>query len=159
MISFLLAMDKQGTIGKDNDLPWHLPADLKNFKKVTMGHAVIMGRKTYDSIGKPLPGRRNIILTHDPDFLADGCEVYHSPEKVLDQIKDEEEAFVIGGAQIFAAFQAYAERMYITLIDHLFEGDTFFTFNKDEWKLVSDAPGVVDEKNIYPHRFQIYDKN
>ncbi|MGV3488784.1 MAG: dihydrofolate reductase [Tuberibacillus sp.] len=158
MISYLVAMDEQGTIGKNNDLPWHLPADLKNFKKLTMGHPVIMGRKTYDSIGRPLPGRRNIILTRNPDFLAEGCEVYLTVEDILAKVDQDEEAFVIGGAKVFDAFKNVVDRMYITLIEHTFEGDTTFTFNKNEWVLVDEKQGIVDEKNIYPHRFQIYEK-
>jgi dihydrofolate reductase len=158
MISYLLAMDEKGTIGKDNDLPWHLPADLAYFKKVTMGKPIIMGRKTYDSIGRPLPGRRNIILTRNADLKVEGCEVYHTPDEILAALGDGDEAFVIGGAKVFDAFRPYVDRMYITLIEHIFEGDTTISFNREDWELVSDNPGIVDEKNLYPHRFQIFDK-
>ncbi|WP_027724444.1 dihydrofolate reductase [Tuberibacillus calidus] len=158
MISFLLAMDEHGTIGKDNQLPWHLPNDLKHFKKLTMGHAIIMGRKTFQSIGQALPGRRNIVLTRNPNFHAEGCEVYHTPQAILNELPADEEAFVIGGAQVFEAFKDVAARMYITRIEHTFAGDTTFTFNPNEWTLVSDTPGTVDEKNRYPHRFLVYEK-
>lgn len=158
MISFLLAMDKNGLIGKDNDLPWYLPADLKYFKRVTMGHPIVMGRKTYESIGKPLPGRRNIVLTHNENFQASGCEVYHEPEAILSQVKEGEEWFVIGGAGVFNAFKPHVDRLYITYIDHEFEGDTYYEFNRSEWKLVSEEQGTVDEKNHYPHTFMVYDK-
>lgn len=158
MISYLFAMDEHGVIGKNNDLPWHMPADLAYFKKLTMGHPIIMGRKTYESIGRPLPGRQNIILTHNQNFTAQDCDIFITPEAILESLKNEDEAFVIGGAKVFEAFKPYVDRMYITFIEHQFDGDTFYSFNKDEWELVSDKPGMVDEKNVYPHRFQIYNR-
>ncbi|GGH80774.1 dihydrofolate reductase [Pullulanibacillus pueri] len=159
MMAFLLAMDENHLIGKGNNLPWHLPADLKYFKHLTMGHAIVMGRKTYESIGKPLPGRTNIILTKDSGYQAEGCLVFHSPEDILTYLKKEKEWFVIGGAGAFKAFKSQVERLYVTYIHHQFEGDTFFNFNFDDWTLASKKEGSVDEKNKYAHDFLVYERN
>lgn len=160
MISFVVAMDRNGVIGYNQRLPWHLPADLQYFKKLTTGHPVIMGRKTFESIGKPLPGRRNIVMTHQVGFNREGVEVYHSADELLDsRTCYGRECFIIGGARIFDTFAAFADRMYITLIDAEFEGDTYYTaFHADEWKLVSRTEGQVDRKNIYPHTFFVYER-
>ncbi|MGG0187742.1 dihydrofolate reductase [Bacillus rhizoplanae] len=160
MISLLVAMDKNRLIGKDNQLPWHLPADLAYFKKVTMGHPIIMGRKTFESIGRPLPGRTNIILTRNKNYEMEGCEVIHSIDDV--QKMDEqmnEEIFVIGGAEIFKEVLPFADRLYITKIEEVFEGDTFFPeINYDEWKEISVEQGVTDEKNPYTYAYHVYGK-
>ncbi len=157
-ISFIFAMDRNRAIGKDNALPWHLPADLKFFKSVTMGHPILMGRKTYDSIGKPLPGRRNLIMTQNRDFLADGCEVLHTVEDVL-QESSQGEVFVIGGAELFRLLISYADRMYVTRIEHEFEADTFlFDLDLKDWKLVSSEQGIRDEKNPYEYYFEVYER-
>lgn len=155
MISFLLALDRNKLIGKDNDLPWHLPADLNYFKRVTMGHTIVMGRKTYQSIGKPLKGRENVVLTHDPHFEAPGCTVVHSPEDVLKLSRPDNEVFVIGGNGVFKAFEPYVDRLYLTEIDHAFEGDTYFTMDYANWLVQSEEEGTVDEINLYPHRFVV----
>lgn len=160
MISLLVAMDKNRLIGKDNQLPWHLPADLAYFKKVTMGHPIIMGRKTFESIGRPLPGRTNIILTRNKNYEMEGCEVIHSIDDV--QKMDEqmnEEIFVIGGAEIFKEVLPFADRLYITKIEEVFEGDTFFPeINYDQWKEISVEQGVTDEKNPYTYAYHVYGK-
>ena len=114
MISFLVAMDQNGLIGRDNDLPWRLPADLAYFKKLTTGHTIIMGRKTYESIGRPLPERKNIVITRDAHYQAQGCVIVCSVAEALAHVKEEDNVFVIGGAEIFKAFYPYAERLYIT---------------------------------------------
>ncbi|WP_163100916.1 dihydrofolate reductase [Peribacillus alkalitolerans] len=161
MISFILAMDENRVIGKDNQLPWHLPADLKYFKKVTMGHPVVMGRKTYESIGRLLPGRENIILTRDHDYSVEGGIVFHSVEEFMDYAKKDpnEEYFVIGGAEIFNLLMDKVDILYITEIHATFEGDTFFPeIKEDIWTLVSSEKGVTDEKNLYPHTFLVYKK-
>lgn len=160
MIDFLLAMDKNRLIGKDNDLPWHLPADLKYFKKTTMGHPVVMGRKTFESIGKPLPGRKNIVLTRDRAYHPEHVDVFHSVEALLTGgAARNEECFVIGGAQVFKALFPYADRLYITRIDAEFEGNVYFEgFDEKKWRLVSEKKGTVDEKNRFPHAFLIYEK-
>ncbi|TCP27062.1 dihydrofolate reductase [Scopulibacillus darangshiensis] len=159
MISYLLAMDENRIIGKNNDLPWRLPNDLKFFKRLTMGHTIVMGRKTLESFKKPLPGRRNVVLTKNKDYYPAGCDIFHSVDAILDMDSPNREIFVIGGSQIFNAFFPYVDRLYITLIEHSFAGDTYFEgFDESEWELVSDRKGIVDEKNRYPHRFLIYDR-
>ncbi|RFB16869.1 dihydrofolate reductase [Bacillus sp. HNG] len=160
MISLLLAMDKNQLIGKDNDLPWRLPADLAYFKRVTMGHPIIMGRKTYDSIGRPLPGRENIIVTRDTSYKAEGCKVIHSIDEIVKMSEEtEQELFVIGGAEIFKEILPYSDRLYITVIDEEFEGDTYFpAFDKAEWQVISKEKGIKDEKNPYEYTFLVYEK-
>src|SRR5690606_308269 len=160
MISLLVAMDKNRLIGKDNDLPWRLPADLAYFKRVTMGHPIIMGRKTYDSIGRPLPGRENIIVTRDTSYKMEGCKVIHSIDEILKLNEEhDQELFVIGGAEIFKEILPYSDRLYITEIDEEFEGDTYFpAFDKSEWKVISEEKGVKDEKNPYDYTFMVYEK-
>ncbi|RSK27303.1 dihydrofolate reductase [Bacillus sp. HMF5848] len=158
MISFIFAMDKTRLIGKNNGLPWHLPADLKYFKNTTLGHPIIMGRKTYQSIGKALPRRENIIITTDRGFAADSCTVFHSPEEAMRYaITLNKEVFVIGGTQIFKEFFSYADKLYITLIDDVFDGDTYFPpISEDEWKLISKEKGLKDENNPYDYYFLTY---
>ncbi|OLO28555.1 dihydrofolate reductase [Alkalihalophilus pseudofirmus] len=160
MISFLVAMDRNRVIGKNNDLPWELPADLAYFKKVTMGHPIVMGRKTYESIGRPLPGRENIIITRNQEYTAEGCTVLHSIEdvqKVIDH--HEKEVFIIGGAEIFKEAFPIADKLYITHIDEEFDGDTFFPeFNLSDWHEVSREKGMKDEKNPYDYYFSVYEK-
>jgi dihydrofolate reductase len=159
MISLILAMDKNRLIGKNNDLPWHLPADLKYFKEVTSGHTVIMGRKTFESIGKPLPNRTNVILTTRADFQPEGCLVFHSVEQALSAIDKEEEAFVIGGAEIYKQFIPLADKIYITVIDHPFEGDAYFPdLDESEWRMVKAEQGIKDEKNPYDYFFTVWER-
>jgi dihydrofolate reductase len=157
MISFVVAMDENRAIGKDNDLPWYLPNDLKHFKKTTMGKPVVMGRKTYESIGKPLPGRENIVVTRDQSYHAEGTTTVHSVDEVLQW--EAEEICVIGGTEIFKLFLPVADRLYITEIHHTFDADTYFPELSDEdWAEVSRTAGIVDEKNKYPHEFVVYEK-
>lgn len=160
MISLLVAMDKNQLIGKDNDLPWRLPADLAYFKRVTMGHPIIMGRKTYDSIGRPLPGRENIIVTRDTSYKAEGCKVIHSIEEIVKMNQQtDQELFVIGGAEIFKEILPHSDRLYITEINEGFDGDTYFpTFDKAKWKVISKEQGIKNEKNPYDYTFLVYEK-
>ncbi|MGD6781194.1 dihydrofolate reductase [Sutcliffiella horikoshii] len=156
MISIIVATDRNNLIGKDNDLPWRIPADLAYFKKVTMGSTIVMGRKTYESIGKPLPYRRNIILSRQ-DFHAEGCETLHSLEEVQQLNKDGEELFIIGGAHIFKEALPIADFLYLTYIDEEFVGDTYFPeINEQDWKLLSSEKGIKDEKNPYDYYFKKY---
>lgn len=155
MISLIACMDRNRVIGKDNQMPWHLPADLKHFKATTMGHPIVMGRKTYESIGKPLPGRTNIILTRDKEFVAEGCQIMHSIDDVLAL---EEDVFVTGGENIFKQFMSAAERMYLTVIDEEFDGDTYFPEINSSWKPIDVKQGVRDEKNPYTYHFFTYKK-
>lgn len=160
MLSIIVAFDRKGTIGKNNALPWRLPADLQYFKKVTMGHPIVMGRKTYESIGRPLPGRQNIIVTRNRSFQAEGCEVVHSLEEIK-KMKDQNdgEIFIIGGAEIFRALLPEADRLYITYIDEEFEGDTFFPeIDFSEWQEVKKEKGPKDEKNPYDYYFCVYER-
>jgi len=157
MISLIVAMDEQGLIGRDNQLPWHLPADLRYFKQTTMGRPVVMGRKTFESIGKPLPGRRNVIVTRNRSYAAAGCEIIHSLADMPGG--GEDEVFVIGGAELFAAMLPLADRLYLTRIRETFAGDTYFPeLNEADWRLVSTAEGVVDDKNPHPHAFLVYER-
>jgi dihydrofolate reductase len=159
MISLIVAMDRNRLIGRNNDLPWRLPADLAYFKRVTMGHPIIMGRKTFESIGKPLPGRENIIVTRNKNFQAEGCTVVHSMSELLERFaSSSEEVFVIGGAELFKEALPVAERLYITHIEEVFEGDTWFPEISKDWKEVSREKGVQDEKNPYEYYFTVYEK-
>ncbi|MCD8509498.1 MAG: dihydrofolate reductase [Bacillus sp. (in: Bacteria)] len=159
MISMIAAMGKKNVIGFKGDMPWHLPNDLKYFKKVTTGHPVLMGRKTFESIGKPLPNRKNLVLTRNEDFSPEGVEVLHSIEEVRPLMEAEDEFFVIGGANLYEQLMPLADRLYITYIKASFEGDTFFPFIDDkEWKVVSSEEGLVDENNQYAHTFVVYER-
>ncbi|WP_147804300.1 dihydrofolate reductase [Alkalicoccus halolimnae] len=160
MISMIAAMDRGRVIGKDGGMPWHLPNDLKFFKATTYGKTIVMGRKTFESIGKPLPGRRNIVLTSNPDFKAEGIEVYHDPDEIRALETEDEELVIMGGASLYEKFMKDATRIYLTKIEADFEGDTFFPeLIETEWTLVSAETGTVDEKNVYPHVFQILERN
>lgn len=157
-LSLIWAMGHNQVIGIDNKLPWRLPAELAYFKKVTMGHPIIMGRRTFESIGRPLPGRTNIVLTRDHTFTAEGTVVLHSVEQVLEQFEDSG-AFVIGGTQIYRQFFPVAKRLYITMIDHTFEGDEYFPeIDWSEWRMVNEEPGLQDEKNPYSYSFKVFDR-
>lgn len=154
-LSLIWAMDRNRVIGKDNKLPWRLPAEMAYFREVTMGHTVVMGRLTFESIGKPLQGRRNVILTRDRSYAQPGCEIAHDVSEVLNRYGGQT-LFVIGGAQVYRAFLPYAEKLYVTEIDHAFEGDeTFPEFNLAQWQVVSERPGTTDEKNPYRFTFKV----
>lgn len=157
-LSLIVAMDKNGLIGKDNSLPWSLPADLKYFRETTSGHPVVMGRKTFESIGRPLPNRLNIILTRTPAFQAEGCTVISSVDKVLEQSQSEE-VFIIGGKQVYHLFLPFVQRVYLTRIDEEFEGDTHLQLDLSDFKLVKETFGVKDVKNPHPHRYQLFERN
>lgn len=160
-ISCIVAVAHDNVIGKDNDIPWYLPADLKYFKKVTTGHHILMGRKCYASIGKPLPNRTNIIVTRDPFFISSNCLVAHSIQEGMEKAYDnkEEELFVIGGGTIYEQTMDMWDRLYITKVDVAAEGDIYFPeVNMDEWKLVSEEAHKADEKNEYDYTFYTYDR-
>lgn len=161
MISFIWAMDNNQVIGNNNELPWHLPADLQYFKRVTMGHPIVMGRKTFESIGRPLPGRENIIITRNPAYTNENCTVIHSVDELLQycQKNAEEEYFVIGGAELFQQLLPYADRLYVTKIHEQFVGDTFFPpIDLNDWKLNSREKGQKDDKNPYDYEFLMFTK-
>lgn len=155
IISLIWAQDENGIIGREGKLPWQLPADMAWFREHTMGKPVLMGRKTYESIGKPLPGRTNIVLTGQ-DINIEDCLVVHSPEEAIEAAGDAGEMMVIGGAEIYALFLPRAERLYITEIRHAFDGDTSFPdFNRDEWREIHHEEHTPDDKNAYDYRFVI----
>lgn len=134
IISLIAAMSRNRVIGKNNTLPWNLPEDMKRFREITSGKPVVMGRKTFESIGKPLPKRTNIIITRDKNYKQDGCIVVHSADDSLKAAKGSEEIMIIGGEQIFREFLPRADKMYLTFIDEDFEGDAYFPeYNKHEW--------------------------
>ncbi len=152
MISIIAALARNRVIGVDNRLPWRLPADLKFFRCTTLGHAVIMGRKNYESIGRPLPQRRNIVLSTDPGYRAPGCEVRQSLAAALAAASDDPEIFIIGGANLYAQALPLAERMYLTLIEAEFAGDARFPdYDEKEWREIAREEHAPDADN--PYRF------
>jgi len=157
ILSLIAAVSKNNTIGNDNKLIWHLPADLAHFKKITSGHSIIMGRKTYESIGRPLPNRRNIIVTRQQFFSAEGCEIMGSLQEAVDACLNEEEVFIIGGGDIYAQVLHAADKIYLTRIYKDFEGDAKFPeLNFSEWKLMKYTRHHADEKNSYEYSFSEY---
>ncbi|MEQ3501044.1 dihydrofolate reductase [Tenacibaculum sp. SSH1-16] len=160
MITLIAAIAKNNALGKDNDLIWHLPADLKRFKKVTTGHPILMGRNTFESIGKPLPNRTSIIITRNNNYFVDGCLMANSIEHAI-ELTEGKDAFIIGGAQIYkdALEQNLVDRLDITLIHHEFEADAFFPeINMEIWKEVAREDFKADEKNKYDYSFVSYEK-
>ena len=156
MISMISALAKNRAIGKRNALPWYLPADLKHFKENTVGKTIVMGLNTFKSVGeKPLPNRKNIVLTDDKNYQApEGVVLAYSIEQVLEITKDEPEVMISGGAMVYQQFLPLAQRLYLTFIDHDFDGDIFFPeFNIDEWQEVSRENHEPDEKNLYKYSF------
>ncbi len=154
--SIIVAVDKQWGIGRDNKLLVHLPNDLRWFKQNTLDHTVIMGRKTYLSIGKALPRRRNIVLSKSLSSLPD-AQVAHSIDEVLEMVNENEENFIIGGAQIFKLFLPLVDTLYITHIHANLDADTFFPeINLNLWQKIKEIPNPADEKNPYAHTFAIY---
>lgn len=159
ILSMVVATANNRIIGKDNDMPWHLPADLAYFKKTTLGKPVIMGRKTFESIGRPLPGRHNVVISRDSNYQADGIDTVTTVDAALALVKDEDEVMVIGGGAIYAHCLPAATRLYITHIEAEIEGDTQFPFyDENVWKKVSSEKRLADEKNKYNLEFCIYEK-
>ena len=159
IVSAIVAVAKNRVIGKDNNIPWYLSSDLKYFKKTTLNHHVIMGRKSFQSIGRPLPKRTNIILTRDPFFIATGCITAHTLEEALTIAQDngEEEAFIIGGAQIYELALPYLDKLYYTEVDAEPEGDILFPeLNWDDWQLLSQKAHPAGERDNFPFTFKVY---
>ncbi|KAG1649066.1 Dihydrofolate reductase type 3 [Nymphon striatum] len=153
-LSMIVAMGEDRVIGIDNKMPWHLPADLAWFKKTTLGSPIIMGRKTYDSIGRPLPGRLNIILSRNTDLKIEGCTVVNSLSDALKAAEGSDEVFIVGGAHLYEKFLQDADYLYITKIDAKFEGDTFFPdYTQYAWKQLDRIDNHADEKNPHPYSF------
>ncbi|MGI4804000.1 MAG: dihydrofolate reductase [Janthinobacterium lividum] len=152
-ITLIVAVSSNNIIGKNNQLIWHLPADLKHFKQLTTGHAVFMGRKTYDSIGKPLPNRRNIVISRTVKNIA-GCEVVASLEEGFKLCADEETVYIIGGAEVYREALPIANQIELTRIHQEFNGDTFFPeFNLKQWQEIKREDFKLDEKNAYAYSF------
>jgi len=159
MLSLIVAAGENNEIGKGGKMPWHLPADLRHFKTVTMGKPVIMGRRTYESIGKPLPGRRNIVVTRDPAWQAEGCEVAHSLPEALMLAAGEPEIMLIGGGQLYREGLARAQRIYFTRVHGEFDADTFFpVLDRSQWYEVARESHPVDERNAYACTFQVMER-
>lgn len=159
MISLLVAHDTNRVIGVNNKMPWHIPEELGYFKKVTMGKAIVMGRKTFESIGRVLPGRLNIIVTRNKDFQVDGAEVFHSLEDALERGKQfSKEVVIIGGAEIFNISMSLADRLYITIIRNEYNGDTFFPEYDGEWKIISESDDHHSADGT-PYSYLVYERS
>jgi dihydrofolate reductase len=156
MITIIVATSKNKVIGDSNSLIWHLPADLKRFKELTTGNPIVMGRKTYESIGRPLPNRRNIIITRDVKYDVEGCEVVNSLEEALMICNND--CFIIGGGEIYRQSMSIADKIYLTLVHEDFEGDTEFPEIGSEWKMVTSQDFEPDEKNKHKYSFIEYVK-
>jgi len=160
-LSIIVATAEKGVIGKDNQLIWHLPEDLKMFRRLTTGHVIIMGRKTFESIGKPLPNRTSIIISRNTDYLVEGCIVVGSLEEAIEKAKEieTEEAFIIGGAQIYALALDMADTVYLTQVHHNFEGDAFFpVLDTNIWTETERKSFSPDEKHAYAFDFVTLEK-
>ena len=156
-ISIIVAASQNNVIGKDNQLIWRLSDDLKRFKALTTGHHIIMGRKTFDSIGKPLPNRTSIIITRQADYKAEGCIVVNSLEEALEKVPADQEAFIVGGGTIYKEVMDKADKLYLTLVHNKFDGDTFFPKIDDKiWKSVKREDHMPNEKNKFAYSFIDY---
>jgi len=158
-LAIIVATDEKGLIGRDNDLPWKLSADLQYFRRVTMGKPLIMGRNTHESIGRALPGRKNIIVTKNENYQAEGCDVVHSVADALKACDDAEEVMVMGGASLYTQLLAQADRLYLTQVHASLEGDTWFPdWQRSDWQQLSREDHLADDKNDFPYSFIIYDR-
>ncbi len=158
IISLVAAMDEKGGIGKDNQLPWHIPSDLKRFKQLTMGHCVVMGRKTYLTIGRPLTGRVMIVLTRQSDLTLAGCLVAHSLEEAIQlaEMRNESELFIIGGGQIFRQAMKRAERIYLTTVHAESDADVFFPLlEMSEWEVITREKPSQSDNELIDSDFQV----
>ena len=161
MLSIIVAKAKNNTIGKDNKLLWHISDDLKRFEELTTGHVIIMGRKTFESLGRVLPNRKHIVFSQNPDFKVndENVEIVHSMLQLQEYIEDDKENFVIGGAMIYNLLMPYVKKMYVTEIDKDFDGDTFFPRINDEiWKEISRENGPEDSKNNLKYEYVVYER-
>ncbi len=159
MLSIIVAKAKNNIIGKENQLIWHLPADLKHFKEITSGHTIIMGRKTFESLGRVLPNRKHIVFSQNPDFKVndENVQIVHSMLEIQQYIESEEENFVIGGAMIYNLLMPHVTKMYVTEIEEEFEGDAFFPrVNPEIWEETSREKGIKDEKNNLDYYYVTY---
>ena len=158
MVSIIVAIAKNGIIGDKNSLLWHISEDMRFFRETTSGHPVIMGRKTYDSLGRPLPKRTNVVISRTTKHI-EGCTVVGSLEEAIALFPKEEEVFIIGGAQIYALAMEVADRLYLTRVEHDYQGDTSFPeWDESKWKLLSRTPYERCEKYEYPFDFECYER-
>ena len=156
MISMIVAVAENGVIGSGNQMPWHISEDLKRFKAITTGHPVVMGRKTFESLGRPLPNRTNVVITRDPAYVAEGAVVVGSLEAAIAMFPVAEEVFIIGGGEIYRQAMPLADRLYITRIGEAFEGDTLFPdIDETLWRITGREPHAHGEK--FPHPFTFID--
>lgn len=158
IISMIAAMAKQRIIGKDNQMPWHLPADFDWFKRCTMGKPIVMGRKTYESIGRPLPGRRNVVISRNIQLTIEGVDIVGSVEDAIKLLADQEEIMIIGGGSIYHACLPLASKLYLTFIDAEIDGDTQFPQWPDKWQETYREHYSADDKNIYDMDFVVIEK-
>lgn len=159
-LSLVAAVAENGVIGREGDLPWHLPEDLKAFKRRTVGHTLVMGRKTFDSIGRPLPRRRSVVLSRNPELEIPGAETAGSLEEALERLAGEEEVFVVGGAEVYRRALPKADRLLLTRVHASVEGDTFFPeIDPDAWRLAEEERHPADEKHAFPFSFQTYERS
>lgn len=159
-LSLVVAMTRDGLIGREGALPWRLPRDLKHFKKLTWGKPILMGRKTYESLGRPLPGRTNIVLTRRPAYVAEGCQVAHDRDEALAlaAATGAEEAMIIGGSEVFRIFLPLASMIHLTLVEGRFDGDVHFpesVLDSPKWKVVREEPWLADEANRHDARYLV----
>jgi|SRR5690606_32895561 len=158
-ITLIVAAAENNAIGKDNQMPWHLPDDFKYFKKTTLEHSVVMGRKTFESIGKPLPERRNIVLTRDQNYVNPDVDVANSIQDVLTYCRDEREIFVIGGANLYEQTLSLASRVLMTRVHTVINGDAFFPeLPESEWKLISQEDHLKDERHAFDYTFEVWER-
>jgi dihydrofolate reductase len=160
IVACIVAMAENRVIGAGGRLPWHLPNDLRHFKSTTVGHTVIMGRKTWESVGRPLAGRTNVVITRQPAYrVPAGVHVVHSLTEALEQAEGDEEAFVIGGGEVFEMALPRCDRVYMTVVHATPEGDTVFPeATQGEWQLVAEERHEADDRNDHPHTFRVYER-
>ncbi len=158
IISMIVAMAKQRIIGKDNEMPWHLPADFNWFKRCTMGKPIVMGRKTFESIGRPLPGRRNVVISRNAELAIEGVDVVRSIEEALALLEGHDEVMIIGGGSIYQSCLPLASKLYLTFIDAEIEGDTQFPQWSEEWQENYREHYQADDNNAYDMDFVIFEK-
>ncbi len=158
-LSLIAAVAENNVIGKNNNLIWHLPNDLKYFKKITSEHTIIMGRKNFEAIGRALPNRKSVVISRNKNYKAKDCVVVNNIEEAVNQAKGDDEPFVIGGGEIYKQMLSLVNKIYLTRVHASFKGDTFFPeLDKREWKLISEEKNKVDDKHKYPYTFFVYER-
>ena len=159
MINIIVAASTNGVIGVRGELPWRIPDDLKRFKALTVGNPVVMGRRTFESIGRPLPGRQNIVITRQADYEAEGCDVVTSPADALRVAGDADEIVIIGGSEIYSLFLPKASRLYLTRVHCTIQGDAYLTeLNEQDWRLIATEAHAADDVNQFAFEFRTYER-